>query len=68
MNIRPIKKQSLLLNKIHEECTQLQVLQPDFDRDFFDEPTMKSYLNFLVLKNHWAIINDTNEIGGENEQ
>ena len=66
MNIKLIRKKSELLEQIYQECAQLQQLQPDFDKDFFDEATARSYLNFIMqMKNgQLGIINDTKR-GGE---
>lgn len=53
---------SALLDEVRCELANVECEQTDFDRGWFGEDEVMSYLRFLIKQHHdeWTIINDLN--------
>lgn len=60
---RVVKRCSELVKEIREDFQSIEDGISDIDRDFNDEDTVESYLNFLVELhiNDWLVIDDRYE-------
>lgn len=64
---RIIKKKSELIKQIREDFRVWEEVEPDFDKGYFDDTDVMSFLEFLTEKyrNEWIVIDDTQEGGGK---
>ena len=64
---KEIVRKSELLAQIRADLKAWEEAEPDFDDNYFDEPDVMSYYEFLTdrYRDEWIIIDDTKEGGGD---